>query len=294
MTNEHLVVLIKDGVDVSDNMLRLWEQNRGFIGKIASGYRGYEEMDDLRQQGYIGLCNAVSSYRMEEGIPFINYAAFWIRQSMERYIENCGGIVRIPSHERQRHRRYRKLLREFEGSTGRKPDKWEMCRYMGMSLKALDALERNMELGRVGSLDRYVGEDGDTTLGEMIPADGDMENAVLDEMEKEELKQALWSMVDALPNNQPHVIRSIYREGKTLKATGETIGVSVERARTIKNSAIRTLRSRRRGLLAFLPEMAESMAYRHNGVGEFNRTWTSSTELAALKIYEEITGHVLS
>lgn len=121
MTNEQLVTLIKNGMDVSDNMLKLWQQNRGFIFKIASGYKGYEELEDLNQQGYIGLCHAVEGYRLEEDIPFINYAAFWIRQSIKRYIENCGSIVRIPSHEWQRQKKYKKLLHDFEAQTGRKP-----------------------------------------------------------------------------------------------------------------------------------------------------------------------------
>lgn len=121
-----------------------------------------------------------------------------------------------------------------------------------------------------------------------------MEMEVLDRIETEEFKAVLWGMVDGLPDNQPFVFRSLYQEGKTLKATGETIGVSKERTRIIKNDALRALRKpdRRERLIAFLPEAVECLAYHHNGVGEFSRTWTSSTELAALKVYEEITGYV--
>ena len=93
-------------------------------------------------------------------------------------------------------------------------------------------------------------------------------------------------MVDALPGTQPQVIRSRYQEGKTQKAISETIGVNHARVSAIEHEALRELRKRGcKVLAAFLPEAVAAVAYRHNGVGEFNRTWTSSTELVALKMY---------
>lgn len=291
-TNEQLVLLIKDGIDVSDNMLQLWQQNRGFINKIAFAFRGYEDIEDLQQQGYIGLCQAVDGYRPEENVAFINYAAFWIRQSMERYIENCGSVVRIPTHEKQRQRKYKKLIHDFEAHMGRKPTDWEICHCMQISYKVLEEMKNNARMGQIGSLDNYIGEDGDNTVVDMVPGDMDVESLVLDKVEKEELRQVVWSVVDTLPDNQPQVIRSIYQEGKTLKETGKTIGVSKERVRQIREKAIKKLRNtdRRYKLIAFLPEAVGSTAYRHNGAREFKRTWTSSTERAALrlKIYEEM------
>ena len=292
MTNEQLVLLIKDGVDVSGNMLLLWQQNRGFIAKIASGYKGYEELEDLNQQGYIGLCNAVDGYRAEEGVPFINYAAFWIRQSIGRYIEESGSVVRLPAHECQRQQKYKKLMYDFEAQTGRKPEKWEICRCMGISLKALENMEYSARMGKVGSLDVCLDDDGGATAGEMVPGPDDVEREVLDRIEMEEFKTVLWEMVDSLPDKQPLVLRSIFQNERTLKQTGEAIGVNAERTRRIRDEALRTLRRSER-LTAFIPEVIECLAYRHNGVNEFCRTWMSSTELAALKMYEEITGHVL-
>lgn len=75
-SNEQLVIRIKAGIDVSDNMLQLWEQNRGFIATIAKKFCGYAEMDDLLQQGYLGLCQAVDAYDPDVGAPFVDYAAY--------------------------------------------------------------------------------------------------------------------------------------------------------------------------------------------------------------------------
>ena len=295
MTNEQLVTLIRGSINVSENMLQLWEQNRGFINKIASAYRGYEDIEDLKQQGYIGLCQAVDGYRTEENIPFINYAAFWIRQSMTRYIENCGAVVRIPSGEQLKHRKYKKLIHTFEVQIGRKPTDWEICHCMQISFKVLEEMKNSVRMGSVGSLDSSINEDGDLTVGDLVPGSADVEGSVLDTVEQEELKQVIWPVVDSLPDNQSCVIRSIFQERKTLKAAGEKIGTSIERTRQIRDKALRELRKpgRREKLIVFLPENIESIAYHYNGVRNFDRTWTSSTELAALKIYEEIQGRVL-
>lgn len=294
MTNEQLVLLIRAKVDVSENMLQLWRQNRGVIAKIAGRYKGYEELEDLNQQGYIGLCNAVDGYRADEGVPFINYAAFWIRQSIGRYIEDNGSVLRLPVHERQRQRKYKKLVHDFEMQTGRKPEKWEICRYMGISLKTMENMEHNAHMGRIGSLDACLDDEGDTIAGEMVQGGDNVEREVLDRVESEEFKTVLWEMVDSLPDKQPFVLRSIYQNERTLKQTGEMIGVSAERTRRIRDAALRAFRrsGRKEKLMAFLPEAVECLAYRHNGVAEFGRTWTSSTELAALKMYEEIARYV--
>lgn len=68
MTNEQLVIRIRAGIDVAENMLKLWQQNQGFIVAIAKRFQGYEDMEDLRQQGYIGLCQAVDGYNPDEGV----------------------------------------------------------------------------------------------------------------------------------------------------------------------------------------------------------------------------------
>lgn len=71
MDNEQLVARIRAREDVSDNMLKLWQQNQGFIGKMAARYSSYAEIEDLKQEGYIALCEAVRHYDLASGVPFI-------------------------------------------------------------------------------------------------------------------------------------------------------------------------------------------------------------------------------
>ncbi len=285
-SNEKLVELIRGGTDPAGYMSQLWQQNRGLIGKIASKYQDYEEIEDLKQQGYIGLCDAVRGYDPGKGIPFANYAAFWIRQSMSRYIENNGAVVRIPSYQQRKQREYIRFIRAFEMQTGRVPADQETCYYLGMEESGLQDIRDSIRIKQAGSLDSYISEDGDVTIGDLVPDDTDMEDSVLSEIEKEELEKILWPMVDGLPEGRGQVIRLLYREEKTLKAAGEVLGIPKERVRRIKEKALREMRYSEMGqaLRAFLPEALGSMAYGHNGICEFNCTWTSSTELTALKM----------
>lgn len=90
MTNEILVELIQAGENTADNMQKLWEQNRGMIWKLAQQYRNKAEIEDLMQEGFIGLCNAVDAWQPDAGASFLHYAVFWIKQGMRRYIDDCG------------------------------------------------------------------------------------------------------------------------------------------------------------------------------------------------------------
>lgn len=158
MTNEQLVIRIRAGIDVAENMLKLWQQNQGFIVAIAKRFQGYEDMEDLKQQGYIGLCQAVDGYNPDEGVPFINYAGFWIRQSMQRYIEDCGSVVRIPVDLRSMIGKYKKLTAAFLTQFDRKPTDRECCYYLGISHRRLDQLAKAMAMDDMGSLDVPIGE----------------------------------------------------------------------------------------------------------------------------------------
>ena len=74
MTNEQLAMKIKAGEDVADNMAQLYEQTRTFIHAIAWKYRGRAELDDLEQEGYLALYDAIDGYDPAAGCLFLTYA----------------------------------------------------------------------------------------------------------------------------------------------------------------------------------------------------------------------------
>lgn len=284
-TNEQLVALIKSGEDTAGNMERLCRQVEGFIRSMAWRYRGYAELEDLIQEGYLALYSAVSGYDPAAGYKFLTYAGNWIRQAMFRYIQN-NGTVRIPVHEQEQIRRYERFVDAFYTQTGRNPSERETAYYLGIDPDEVQGLLSSARTGQVQSLDAPVMDEGEATLGDIVPDPEGMEKKILDGMEAQQLKETLWVEVDTLPEDQARVIRSRFQERRTLKQTGEQIGTSPGQVRTIEYKALKELARPRhsRKLAPFLPEVYESQAYRHIGAMEFNRTWTSSTERLAMKL----------
>lgn len=286
MTNEQLVILIKSGVDVSNNMLLLWQQTKGFIHTIAVRYQGQVDIEDLEQEGYLALYDAVDGFCPDQGYKFLTYAKHWIMQRIRRYIDNCCHAVKIPSHRQQVLQEYRKMVNAFQVYLGRMPTRAEIVRNLHLNSQQLDDLEATVRMAQIGSLDSYVSDDEDSaTVGDMVPCDMDVEGSVLDGMESQQLKDVLWGMVDSLPDDQSQVIRLRYQAGQTTRAAGEHMGISAEEARRIESKALAELRRPHRAyrLRPFLPDALGSLAY-HGSVGAFNRTWTSSTERIAMRL----------
>lgn len=287
MINEQIVAMIQAGDDVAGNMARLWEKSRAFIARMARRFRGYEEFEDLQQQGYIALCDAVDGYRAEEGVPFINYAALWIRRGMARYVEEGSCLIRLPSDRSAAVRQYRKLCRMYEAALGRGPTEWEAARSLEISREQARALEKDGSLRQVGSLDRPVQEDEEeTVLGDLVSDGTDPQGKALDQIQPEQLNRLLWPMVEALDPEQAAVIRMRYREEKSFCEIGEGLGIPEKRARQEERKGLHKLGTpHRRAVLApYLYDYVDAQARKGCGVGQFRRTWTSSTERVALEL----------
>lgn len=286
MTNEQLAARIQSGEDVAENMLELWKQNKGFIAKMSIYYSGRAELDDLQQEGFIGLCDAVQHYKADSGVPFINYAAFWIKQRMKRYIENCGGIVRIPSHAQEQLYRYRRFLGEYRKYYGSEPSDEETSYYLDVDNKKLEDIRKSSCMSKITSLSAPIaGTDEDITLEDMAASPEDVEGDVIGRIDYQNMKRRLWEAVDALPAQQSGTLRARYIDGKTLKEVGAMQGVSLQQARQLESKAMRSLRipSKCRHFKGYWEEYLQAASVRHVGVREFKYTWTSEVEKEAMR-----------
>ena len=285
MTNEQLAIRIKAGIDVADNMLQLWQQSRGSIHKIVNQYKAYAEEEDLEQEGYLGLSAAVDHYNPDEVVTFIYYASFWIKQYIARYIRG-NGTVRLPEFMQGRIREYNKMVRKWQQNYHRKPTDEEICHFLGLNWEMLENLQKAAQMVQIGSLDVPVGEEGDCSMYDLLPSAIDEEEQTIEKIQHEQLCAVLWPLVDALPGQQPQVIRARYQERRTLADIAKEKGVTPEAIRKQEVKGLRELRkpSKSKLLRPFLPEddRIYSRALQGNGVGSFNRTWTSSTERVAL------------
>ena len=291
MTNEQLAARIRAGENVGNNMAILYDQVKDFIHAMAYKYHGQGELEDLEQEGFLSLYDAIDHYEADQGVKFLTYASHWIRQRMQKYIQNTGSPLRLSAGRQEAIRKYRKFCTEFQAEQGCKPTEAELCRSLWLTLEQLREIQYDACMTAVKSLDAPIkGAEGeeDTTLGELAASAADPCEELLDRLEQEELCSILWQCVDSLPGKQPDVIRSRYKDNLTMKQCGQFCGISEAEVRKQQLKALRSLRSgeNAKKLRPFLPEDAwiYSSALIGNGVERFNHTWTSSTERVALEL----------
>lgn len=268
-------------------MTLLWQQNQNFIAMIARKYSSCAEMEDLEQEGYIGLYEAVKHYDTSSEVPFINYAAFWIRQVMRRYIDNCGRVVRIPTHAVDKMQRYKKIKSEYQKYYGKIPTDREMSAFMGMDEESLKSIKKTAAMGQIRSLDEPINSDEeDIYIGDTIASKEDVEADVIDRIDSDIMSRELWAAVDRLPDLQGKVLRCRFLEKKTYQQTGEKLGISVSAVRQQQSKAMSLLRNRGRnkGFIGYREEFLPAASIHHVGVRSFQHTWTSEVEREALSL----------
>jgi RNA polymerase primary sigma factor len=286
ITNEQLIALIQAGEDTAANMERLWTQNRAFVAKLALKYQAYAEFDDLMQEGYLGLCQAVDGYDPEAGSSFLHYAAYWIKRAMLFYIRS-NGTVRIPVNLHSQISQYERFRSSFLSEYGREPDHREISYYLGISRKSVPGLKKAARMRQIGSLDSPVEGTEGLTLEDCIPGHEEVEEDALEAVQQEQLKAVLWPMVDELPGKCGEVLRGRYQDNKTLKELSEELDCSYQMVATLQNNGLREMRkpSRSRRLSPFVRDYIDIHGYR-GSAASFQRTWTSSTEYTALGLAE--------
>ncbi|MCD7824896.1 MAG: sigma-70 family RNA polymerase sigma factor, partial [Clostridiaceae bacterium] len=116
MSNEEIVCRIQSGGDPEGELMtQLWEQNRAFVIKLARRYRGLAEEDDLVQEAFFGLLQAVRHWDPENGVLFLSYAGYWIQAKMTRSIDRSG-VTSIAM--RQSIQKYRRFLSKYKSEHG--------------------------------------------------------------------------------------------------------------------------------------------------------------------------------
>lgn len=235
---------------------KLVSANLRLVVSIAKDYakKGIP-LEDLIQEGNIGLMHAAQKFEWDRGFKFSTYASWWIRQAITRFLDDKKDAIRIPIHRQQQINKYKKEVSYLKQKLGRNPTDAELAQSLGWTQEQLTKI-RNASLKTI-SLDKSYGKgdsDQDYTLADFIEEDkyDNPEKATYNKLINYQLQK---DMDTFLTKKENLVIRMRFgfdNNGttQTLEEVGNYFGVTRERIRQIEGNAIIKLRHlyRNRGI----------------------------------------------
>ena len=222
---------------------RLVETNLRFVVKMAIPYsnRGLS-IEDLIQEGNIGLLEGIEKFDPERGFRLTTYVSWWIRLALQRALEQKSSQIRIPANKQGQIRKIKTFSRDFEIKNGRTPTSGEIERSLKFKANVVEDL---MTLDATFcSLEQTSGEDS-------VSLQNVLEDTRIEHPEeaiaRSEMKKQLNTAMEVLSDKERNVLHHRYglseeKKGSSLRQIGRIIGLSAEGVRRIEDQALRKLR----------------------------------------------------
>jgi RNA polymerase primary sigma factor len=219
---------------------RLINSNLRLVIKFARRYQGHGlSLQDLVQEAMLGLIRAAEKFDWRKGYKFSTYAVLWIKQSIQRGLDNTGRQVRIPAHVAQRERTVNRVESELRVKLERDPTDEEVAKQAKLPLDEVMAVR---DLTRVtASLDAPVGE-GETSLGELR---AESTARLEEDVEETAREEAVNSALATLPEDERRMLQLRFGTGGTpvvsVREAARALGVTQARARQLEERALERL-----------------------------------------------------
>jgi RNA polymerase primary sigma factor len=227
-------------VEARDRMVRA---NLRLVVNIARGYTGKGlGLQDLIEEGNLGLLRAVEGFDPSMNTRFSTYASYWIKQSIKRALVNTAKTIRIPAYMVELLAKWRRATNKLNDELGRPPTHEEIAKYLGLPKKKLNIIKKAIRVYNSAPQTDQAGDQG-WSIDEML-MDGRSKSPDMEMVETDDLKQVL-HLLDKMDKREATVLRMRFglddEEPRTLKEIGECLGLTRERVRQIESEALSKL-----------------------------------------------------
>jgi RNA polymerase primary sigma factor len=223
-------------VRARDRMVRA---NLRLVVNIARGYTGKGlSLQDLIEEGNLGLLRAVEGFDPAVGTRFSTYASYWIKQSIKRALINSAKTIRIPAYMVELLSKWRRASARLTEELGRTPTPEEIARVLGLQKKKLPIIKKAIRI--YNSTPQTDQTEAGWSLGEIV-MDDRLRNPEDVLVESDVLKSVV-EMLQTMDQREATVLRMRFglgdTEAHTLKEIGESLGLTRERVRQIETEAL--------------------------------------------------------